>query len=1237
MSQIAKPLPKNPTLEPAQDFYRLRRDGIGFIAKMGSQQWTDYNTHDPGITTLEALCYAITDLAYRTGWDIRDILTPEIASSDPKQPPYPNQAFFTARDILTISPTTSDDFRRLLIDLSQVRNAWVLCKECACETSYFAWCDETGELQLKYEKPADVTLAPKEVWALGLYEALLELESDPALGDLNDRKVEHTSVFHDTAGAHTIIMELRFPDISVWSHDQWRLFLDSGDTSLNVTLTRLGETKTYNVFDDHSLDEAGRDRYIRRYWRDVLYASLEVKLASSSTTIVFENASLRIFSDVAAKMATTAEDLKNLFKDSGPSGFVRRYRKKAQHAHDAVESAKMALRAHRSLDEDYCTVKVVGVEEVAVCADVEVAPDADIERVQANIWFAIEQYFNPPIPFHTLQELRDADEAVEEIFNGPELDSGFIKADDLEASSLKTVLHVSDIINLLMDIPGVIAVNQLLLTKYDAEGNAVAGAADPTWGLNGLPVFDAKKTSAAWALFISNHHQPRLYRNLSRFLFLKNGLPFLPRMDEAEDTLNELRGKAERPKNSIADNDLEIPKGSFRKPADYYPVQYSFPQVYGIGPGGLPSTASSPRQGQARQLKGYLMVFEQLLGNALAQLAHTADLFSLDPTITQSYFVKELSKTLVSGFDDIAPGMTKDAVQAITETVPEFYERRNRFLDHLLARFGEQFSEYALLLGKAAGKPVAQRRLIDDKIAFLNDYPEVSHDRAKAFDYTLQPSQANAPGIKKRISLLLGYPDLTFNWTPAAPSGGTCAVDYHLDDGNGRHWLDGTVTVAAGTKAQAEQAAYRTLIERMVQLDAYEIAAEAGKFRLKLRSETAVELGRHPQLFDASADAAAVRDELLAWSANERLIVVEHVLLRPKFPGDALYPACSEGACCTCGDEDPYSFRLTFVMPGWTVQYTDDLDLRRFAKRTIQRETPSHLVEKTCWVDNDGMIENPCDEVVDRLAELLISQGLTAGGTAPSEKEACDCALALYHAFHAAFAAWYADKALDYLHPDALKTLIAKQFDAAVKPADVTCTTVLDASLWSQVQALMKKRFVEIAASGWQFERFEAAWHRWLDANAEIDWTEERLLERVQAILEINLLTASVQKAAICQCAKEILNQYGTAFHKWMDGNLKAGLAPKTFSPFSPPTISLCAGMSFKPGTAEAIAQLLKDRYDAYREVSYRLWIVVNLLSELRNTYPGATLHDCDDGSDHNPVRLDNTALGNYPLRTFLT
>jgi hypothetical protein len=134
MSQKPKTIARLPTLPFSQDFYQLRRAGVGFIEQLGSRWWTDYNTHDPGITTLEALCYALTDLAYRAAWDVRDLLAPEMPVADPANP-FPGQAFFTAREILTVNPTTPDDFRRLLIDLDSVRNAWVFGKECACETA----------------------------------------------------------------------------------------------------------------------------------------------------------------------------------------------------------------------------------------------------------------------------------------------------------------------------------------------------------------------------------------------------------------------------------------------------------------------------------------------------------------------------------------------------------------------------------------------------------------------------------------------------------------------------------------------------------------------------------------------------------------------------------------------------------------------------------------------------------------------------------------------------------------------------------------------------------------------------------------------------------------------------------------------------------------------------------------------------------------------------------------------
>ena len=206
MNNIPESLPKQPVLKPAEDYYRLRREGVGFIGQMSGSLWTDYNTHDPGITILEALCYAITDLAYRTGWDIKDLLAPATPSTDSEQP-FPNQAFFTAREILTVNPVTPNDFRRLLIDLVGVRNAWVVAKSCGCDVGYYAKC-RNEQLQLSYQNTSG-----SKVELNGLYDVRLELEVDSELGDLNDHKIEYTYNVFDTEGnPHSVLLELRFPD-----------------------------------------------------------------------------------------------------------------------------------------------------------------------------------------------------------------------------------------------------------------------------------------------------------------------------------------------------------------------------------------------------------------------------------------------------------------------------------------------------------------------------------------------------------------------------------------------------------------------------------------------------------------------------------------------------------------------------------------------------------------------------------------------------------------------------------------------------------------------------------------------------------------------------------------------------------------------------------------------------------------------------------------------------------------
>jgi len=111
---------KNNKLPQAQDYDFLRKEGIDLIQNLSGDIWSDYNTHDPGITLLEVICYALTDLGYRTAYDIKDILAPEKFSADTWK-----KVFYTAREILPCNPLTLIDYRKLIIDTEGVRNAWI--------------------------------------------------------------------------------------------------------------------------------------------------------------------------------------------------------------------------------------------------------------------------------------------------------------------------------------------------------------------------------------------------------------------------------------------------------------------------------------------------------------------------------------------------------------------------------------------------------------------------------------------------------------------------------------------------------------------------------------------------------------------------------------------------------------------------------------------------------------------------------------------------------------------------------------------------------------------------------------------------------------------------------------------------------------------------------------------------------------------------------------------------------
>ncbi|KNG93062.1 hypothetical protein [Pseudaestuariivita atlantica] len=117
-------IPARPPDDPAQDFEALTRALVTRAQEVSGAVWTDYNAHDPGVTLLEALAFAITDLGYRIDHPIGDIIASSAAASGLAEA---DQPLFPAHRILPSAPVTARDFRALLYDrIKGLRNAWVV-------------------------------------------------------------------------------------------------------------------------------------------------------------------------------------------------------------------------------------------------------------------------------------------------------------------------------------------------------------------------------------------------------------------------------------------------------------------------------------------------------------------------------------------------------------------------------------------------------------------------------------------------------------------------------------------------------------------------------------------------------------------------------------------------------------------------------------------------------------------------------------------------------------------------------------------------------------------------------------------------------------------------------------------------------------------------------------------------------------------------------------------------------
>src|SRR5437762_3434035 len=102
------------------DYESIRLDALRFIQQRSGEIWTDYNEHDPGVTILEQLCYALTELSYRAGLPLADLLAGPDGRINARR-----QSLHVPRRILPGAPVTANDFRKILADrVSGLGNVW---------------------------------------------------------------------------------------------------------------------------------------------------------------------------------------------------------------------------------------------------------------------------------------------------------------------------------------------------------------------------------------------------------------------------------------------------------------------------------------------------------------------------------------------------------------------------------------------------------------------------------------------------------------------------------------------------------------------------------------------------------------------------------------------------------------------------------------------------------------------------------------------------------------------------------------------------------------------------------------------------------------------------------------------------------------------------------------------------------------------------------------------------------
>jgi hypothetical protein len=628
---------------------------------------------------------------------------------------------------------------------------------------------------------------------------------------------------------------------------------------------------------------------------------------------------------------------------------------------------------HRNLCEDVHSILILKPVRTVVSARVAIDETLVPEAILANIFFNLGNFLAPELRRQSLKSLLDTGRTADEIFNGPLLRNGFIS--DAQLQPKATRINVQDLIRAMVRSKGVNSVSGVSVQVGDKRTTYTGDEPIPVSKKEINQLFTGAETR---------------FGGFSIKLF-KNGIEYKPDPARVQRELEKLWVDSRRTYKLMPQYEefFAVPTGQYQNVEQYYSIQNQYPNVYGINTFGLPPEASPIRQAQARQFKGYLLVFDQLLADYYAQLAHVKDLYSIEYRLDETYFYQYLNDSV----PDVEPLLKEDyqsGLPAIIRSQDQFVTRRNRFLDVLLALYAETPDAFSLptsTLPDGQNDPSGQRQ-IRAKLAFLDHLVASTHNRGRGFDYLAPPRAHNIAGmeIKSRIQLGMdpfdrpplidALDDLALEIIEAGEettAGRTLTrhAEYIEEHFTSVAALAETSERATGQDRQRGQSTPllrgQALTEEFLRaagkIENFRVGSLPGDDAIAIVCKSPSEadwnlVWKYADLESALADAQALVGTVQNLNRRrQELYIVEHTLLRfgRSRPGDEA-PVRDQSAVAR-GDQDyhctdrefVYSFTITAVISTSACDGSNK-DNQTLARKVIRQNTLAHMVVDYCFL-----------------------------------------------------------------------------------------------------------------------------------------------------------------------------------------------------------------------------------------------------------------------------------------------